>query len=596
MFDSVLIANRGEIAVRVIRACRELAVRSVAVFSEADRGAPHARFADEAHLVGPPPARESYLNGERILEVALQAGVDAVHPGYGFLSENADFARECEARGFVFIGPGSAAIARMGNKLLAREVALNAGVDVVPGTNGPIDDPEAAIAFADEHGYPIAVKATFGGGGRGMKVVWSANAMAEAIGSAQREAIASFGRADCHIERYLTRARHVEVQLLADLDGKTIHLGDRDCTLQRRHQKLVEEAPAPGISAEVRTVMSKAAVTIAREIGYVNAGTCEFLLADDNRTFFFLEMNTRLQVEHPVTEFITGVDLVHKQLQIASGEGMHLTQPEVTVSGHAIEVRINAEDPSSDFLPSSGVIRELRVPRGPWVRFDSGAEAGYEVPLAYDSMIGKLIVWGEDRDSARRRMIRALGELIVTGVPTTAAFHKLAMQHEDFVAGTHSTLSVESEWDLSSIPPFETDRGTRNGAAADPRTPDRPHAVRKVVLTISGQPMHVAVYGEHASDTALGSATRSVPTHIPTDPRYAEPDIPQILAPMQGTIIKYAVRPGDAVRAGDMVCVIEAMKMEIQVLAPRDGMVTSTPYAVGDVVDRGVALASIESP
>ncbi|MEX1162096.1 MAG: biotin carboxylase N-terminal domain-containing protein, partial [Nitriliruptor sp.] len=393
MFDAVLVANRGEIAIRVIRACRELGVRSVAVYSEVDRDAPHVRHADEAYLLGPAAAAESYLNQERILEVAREAGVDAIHPGYGFFSENADFAQACADAGFVFVGPGPEAIAKMGDKLSAREVALNAGVPIVPGTREPTEDAEEAVAFGDEYGYPVAVKAMFGGGGRGMKVVKDAASMREALDAATREAKAAFGRGECYLERYLERPRHVEIQVLADTDGTTLHLGERDCSLQRRHQKLVEEAPAAGLSPDVRAKMGEAAVRVAKEMGYVNAGTCEFLLDDDGETFYFLEMNTRLQVEHPVTELITGRDLAQAQLRIASGEGIGFTQDDVVLTGHAIEVRINAEEPASGFVPTPGLITELVAPLGPWVRFDTGAESGYEVPRDYDSMIGKLIVW-----------------------------------------------------------------------------------------------------------------------------------------------------------------------------------------------------------
>ncbi|MEX2504757.1 MAG: acetyl-CoA carboxylase biotin carboxylase subunit, partial [Egicoccus sp.] len=398
MFDAVLVANRGEIAIRVIRACRELGVRSVAVYSEVDRDAPHVRLADEAYLLGPTAASESYLNIDKIIEVAKQAGVDAIHPGYGFLSENADFADAVAAAGLTFVGPPAEAIRRMGDKLSARAVALSAGVPVVPGTQEPTEDPDEAIEFGDEYGYPVAVKAMFGGGGRGMKVVRNADEMREALEAAQREAKAAFGRGECYLERYLERPRHIEIQVLGDLDGTLIHLGERDCSLQRRHQKLVEEAPAAGISQDLRDRIGTAAIEVAREMGYFNAGTCEFLLDSDNETFYFLEMNTRLQVEHPVTEMVTGVDLAQAQLKIASGDGMGITQDDVKLTGHAIEARINAEEPATNFMPTPGLITELRPPLGPWVRFDTGAESGYEVPRDYDSMIAKLIVWGADRD------------------------------------------------------------------------------------------------------------------------------------------------------------------------------------------------------
>jgi acetyl-CoA/propionyl-CoA carboxylase, biotin carboxylase, biotin carboxyl carrier protein len=546
------------------------------------------RAADEAYLLGPAAASESYLNTERILEVAREAGVDAIHPGYGFFSENADFARACSDAGFVFVGPGPDAIARMGDKLSAREVALNAGVPVVPGTLEPTDDPDEAVAFGDEHGYPVAVKAMFGGGGRGMKVVHDAASMREALEAATREAQAAFGRGECYLERYLERPRHVEIQVLADLDGTTIHLGERDCSLQRRHQKLVEEAPAPGLSPTVRAAMGDAAVKVAKEMGYVNAGTCEFLLDDDGETFYFLEMNTRLQVEHPVTELITGRDLAQAQLRVASGEGIGFTQDEVVLSGHAIEVRINAEEPASNFVPTPGLITRLEAPLGPWVRLDTGAESNYEVPRDYDSMVGKLIVWAEDRDRARLRMARALDELVLEGIPTTVPFHKLAMTHEQFAAGEHSTISVENEWDLSSLEP--------QGAPAAGEGDDGPS--REVTVEVGGRRMAVKVFGELAAGGGGGGAGKAA------NPRRrggakgggaaAAASSEDLVAPMQGTVVKYAVEEGATVSTGELVCVLEAMKMENTINAHRDGVVTSLGFAAGDVVESGAVLARIE--
>jgi acetyl-CoA/propionyl-CoA carboxylase, biotin carboxylase, biotin carboxyl carrier protein len=593
VFDAVLVANRGEIAIRVIRACRELGVRAVAVYSEVDRDAPHVRAADEAHLLGPAAASESYLNIDRILEVAAEAGVDAIHPGYGFLAENADFARACADAGVVFVGPGPDAIARMGDKLSAREVATNAGVPIVPGTLEPTADPDEAVAFGDEYGYPVAVKAMFGGGGRGMKVVHDAASMREALEAAQREAKAAFGRAECYLERYLERPRHVEIQVLADLDGTTLHLGERDCSLQRRHQKLVEEAPAPGLSPAVREAMGEAAVRVAKEMGYVNAGTCEFLLDDDGETFYFLEMNTRLQVEHPVTELITGRDLAQAQLRIAAGDGIGFTQDDVVLTGHAIEVRINAEEPASGFVPTPGLITKLEPPLGPWVRLDTGAESGYEVPRDYDSMIAKLIVWAEDRDGARRRMARALDELVLEGIPTTVPFHRLAMTHDQFAAGQHSTVSVETEWDLSSLEP-QAPAGAGDGV-------DGPS--REVTVEVGGRRLEVKVYGDLAVTSVggagggreaagNGSARRSRGSKGGSATAAASSE--DLVAPMQGTVVKYAVEEGATVAAGDLVCVLEAMKMENTINAHRDGVVAALGFAAGDVVESGAVLARIE--
>ncbi len=586
MFDAVLIANRGEIAIRIIRACKELGVRAVAVYSEADREALHVRLADEAYLLGPAPAAESYLNIEKILDVAREAKVDAIHPGYGFLSENAEFAQACDEAGFVFVGPPAEAIRRMGDKLSAREVAINADVPIVPGTQEPTEDPEEAIRFGEEHGYPVAVKAMFGGGGRGMKVVEDAGEMKEALEAAIRESKAAFGRGECYLERYLERPRHIEIQVLGDLDGTMIHLGERDCSLQRRHQKLVEEAPAAGVSEDLRQRIGQAAIRVAQEMGYHNAGTCEFLLDDDGETFYFLEMNTRLQVEHPVTEMVTGVDLVHAQLRVAAGDGIGFTQDDVHLNGHAIELRLNAEDPGAGFVPSPGLITDFRPPLGPFVRLDTSAFPGYEIPRAYDSMFGKLVVWGEDRDQARLRMVRAIDEMIVEGIPTTMAFGRLAMLNEQFAAGEHSTKSVENEWDLSSLQPY--------GPAAAAEEAEGP--AREVVVEVGGRRLEVKVFGELAAvsgGTRGGGATRRTRKESGGGGGAAASS-EDLVAPMQGTVVKYAVEEGAEVAAGELVVVLEAMKMENNINAHRAGTVTNIGFAAGDVVESGAVLARIE--
>jgi acetyl-CoA/propionyl-CoA carboxylase, biotin carboxylase, biotin carboxyl carrier protein len=588
MFDAVLIANRGEIAIRIARACREVGVRSVAVYSEADRDALHVRSADEAHLLGPTAPAESYLNVERILTTARDAGVDAIHPGYGFLSENADFAQAVADAGFTFVGPPPEAIAKMGDKLSARAVALAANVPIVPGTLEPTSEAEVALAFGEENGYPVAVKAMFGGGGRGMKVVRDASEMVEALEAAQRESQAAFGRAECYLERYLERPRHVEIQVLADLDGTVIHLGERDCSLQRRHQKLVEEAPAPGLPAHVREKMGAAAIEVARVMGYTNAGTCEFLLDPtedpDNPSFYFLEMNTRLQVEHPVTELVTGIDLAQAQLRIASGDGMGITQHDVILRGHAIEVRINAEEPASGFMPTPGPIDRLVPPLGPWVRLDTGSESGSEVPRDYDSMVAKLIVWADSRDGARARMSRALDELVIDGIPTTVPFHKLAMTHPQFAAGEHSTSSVEREWDLSVLQPQ-----TPAGPGAEPVGPSR-----QVVVEVGGRRMEVTVFGELAAGNASSAPSAPRRSRSAAGAGRAGASSEDLVAPMQGTVVKYAIELGDTVSAGETVVVLEAMKMENTIVAHRDGVVTEVGFTAGDVVESGVSLARIE--
>jgi acetyl-CoA/propionyl-CoA carboxylase, biotin carboxylase, biotin carboxyl carrier protein len=590
VFDAVLIANRGEIAIRIARACRELGVRSIGVYSEVDRDALHVRHCDEAYLLGAAAPSASYLNIDRLLEVAAESGAQGIHPGYGFLAENAHFAQAVADAGLTFIGPPPDAIAKMGDKLSAREVALAAGVPVVPGTLEPTEDPDVAIAFGDEHGYPVAVKAMFGGGGRGMKVVHDAGGMREALEAAQREAKVAFGRGECYLERYLERPRHVEIQVLADLDGTAIYLGERDCSLQRRHQKLVEEAPAPGLSDETRRAMGEAAVMVAQEMGYTNAGTCEFLYDahtdPDNPTFYFLEMNTRLQVEHPVTEMVTGVDLAQAQLRIASGDGMGITQDDVRLVGHSIECRINAEDPGLGFVPTPGPIDRLVPPLGPWVRLDTGTESGSEVSRDYDSMIGKLIVWGADRDAARARMLRALDELVIEGIPTTIPFHRLALAHEQFAAGEHATVSVETEWDLSSLSPQ-----TPAAPSEDGDTPSR-----AVTVEVGGRRLEVTVFGDLAAGGAPAAPASAAKRRTRSAKKggMATAASEDLLAPMQGTVVKYAVEEGAAVAAGDLVVVLEAMKMENTIKAHRSGVVTSVGYAPGDVVEVGARLARIE--
>ncbi|MEX2549118.1 MAG: acetyl-CoA carboxylase biotin carboxylase subunit [Nitriliruptoraceae bacterium] len=583
MFDAVLIANRGEIAIRIARACRELGVRPVAVYSESDRDAPHVAACDEAYLLGPAEAASSYLAVEKILEIARRAEVDAIHPGYGFLAENADFARAVTDAGLTFIGPSARAIEQMGDKLSARAVAEAAGVRVVPGTHEPTDDPDVAIAFGDEYGYPVAVKAMYGGGGRGMKVVGDRSQMHDALIGARREAEAAFGRGECYLERYLERPRHVEVQVLADLDGTTVHLGERDCSLQRRHQKLVEEAPAPGVDDALRGALGDAAIRIAAEMGYTNAGTCEFLLDEDGETFYFLEMNTRLQVEHPVTEMVTGIDLAQAQLRIAAGDGMGLSQDDVRLRGHAIEARINAEEPARGFVPSPGRIDRLVAPGGPWTRFDTGARSGSVITRDYDSLIGKLIVWAEDRDGARRRMSRALAELVLTGVPTTVPFHRFAMEEPSFVAATHATSSVEREWDLSGLEPQATDDD--DDVAADPG--------QELTVEVDGRRIPVTVFGALAGTAAEegGLARRR---RRGARGGAATVSTENLTAPMQGTVVDVHVAVGDVVAVGDRLLVLEAMKMENAITAHRDGTVTELPIGPGDVVESGTVLVRIE--
>jgi acetyl-CoA/propionyl-CoA carboxylase, biotin carboxylase, biotin carboxyl carrier protein len=581
MFAAVLVANRGEIALRVLRACTELEIPSVAVYSEADRDAPWLRLADQAYLLGAAAPSESYLNVERILEVAAESGAQAIHPGYGFLAENADFARAVTDAGLVWVGPPPDAITQMGDKLSARKAADSAGVPLVPGTLEPTEDPKVVEAFADEHGYPVAIKAAFGGGGRGLKVVREQAELVEALEGAQREAVASFGRGEVYVERYLTRPRHIEAQVLADTHGTVLFLGERDCSAQRRHQKLIEEAPAPSFPSDVRERLGKAAVQVSEQVGYQGAGTVEFLYEDGE--FFFLEMNTRLQVEHPVTELVTGIDLVHWQLRVAAGEPLPWSQDEITLRGHAIEARINAEDVGAGFVPSPGKITVWRPPSGQGVRVDAGAEAGWEIPRTYDSMVAKLIAYGADREEARRKLLRACAEFEIEGIPTTLDFHRFALAHPDFVAGEVSTVTVEREWDLSAIAP---------AAPAEPGgEPVQPS--RTFTVEVAGKRLEVALFEPDRADAPTRPQRERRAGGGPKG-RAAGPATEVLTAPMQGTIIKTSVEVGQTVSAGDLVLVLEAMKMENHITAHRDGVVTELHVGAGDVVNSGEALAKIE--
>jgi acetyl-CoA carboxylase biotin carboxylase subunit len=450
MFKKVLVANRGEIAVRVIRACRELGIRTVAVYSEADRDSLHVRMADEAFCIGPPPAADSYLNIPNILSTAELLGVDAIHPGYGFLSEDPRFAEICRDAKITFIGPPPEAMEAMGNKAKAREIAQRAGVPVVPGSPGPVRNEREAYQVADRLGYPLLVKASAGGGGRGMRVVHSREDLGLALQTAQREAEAAFGSGELYLEKYLEEPRHVEVQILADARGNAVHLGERDCSVQRRHQKLLEEAPAPGLSPRLRAQLHRAALRLVQAIGYVNAGTVEFLV-DRQENFYFLEMNTRIQVEHPVTEAVTGLDLVAEQIRIAAGERLRFSQRDVEFRGHALECRINAEDPAHDFRPSPGRVVSFVPPGGPGIRVDTHLYAGYTIPPYYDSLIAKVVAWGRDRTEAIARMERALREFEITGIRTTIPLHRAILDNAFFRRGEVYTNFVQRRVDLAAL-------------------------------------------------------------------------------------------------------------------------------------------------
>ena len=587
MFSKVLVANRGEIAVRVIRTCRDLGIPSVAVYSDLDRDALHVRLADEAYALGGQTAAESYLNTEAILDAIRRSGAQAVHPGYGFFSENADFARAITKAGVVFVGPPPEAIEIMGDKISSRIAATNAGVAGVPGTNEPAAGPEEIAAFGEGHGWPVAIKAAYGGGGRGMKVVNGPEDVAAAFESAQREAQSYFGRPEVYVERYLTWPRHVEMQVFADTHGTAVWLGERDCSCQRRHQKLIEESPAPNFPDDIRAAMGEAAVKVAQACQYVNAGTVEFLVQDGE--FFFLEMNTRLQVEHPVTELVTGYDLVAEQLRVAAGEPLSFTQDSILRRGHAIECRVNAENPAGGrFLPSPGTITEFRRPDGFGVRVDAGYAPGDNVSQYYDNLVAKVVVWGDTREVARSRMIRALGETEIEGIATTIPAHLAILEHPDFVAAEHSTKWVEERLDLSGVAaPAKT-------PPADEAEEAEPRVARDVDVEVDGRRYHVRMWVPDVEVVAKAAAAK--PRRRPASVAHAgggAASSDKVTVPMQGTIVKVLVSVGDAVEVGQTVCVLEAMKMENHINAERAGTISEIRVEAGQTVGAGDIVAVI---
>jgi acetyl-CoA/propionyl-CoA carboxylase biotin carboxyl carrier protein len=581
-FSKILVANRGEIAIRIFRTLRELGIGTVAVYSEADRGSLHVASADEAYLIGPGPAPESYLNQERLLETARRAGAEAVHPGYGFLAENADFARACEAAGLVWIGPPAEAIDVMGSKTAAREAMDAAGVPIVPGTTTPVESAEDVRRLGEELGWPIAIKASSGGGGKGLKVVPGPDDAERAYESAQREGEAYFSDPDVYVERYLEGPRHVEIQILADAHGNVIHLGERDCTIQRRHQKLVEETPSPAVGDELRERIGRLGIEAARAVGYRSAGTIEGLL-DRDGNYFFLEMNTRIQVEHTVTELVTGLDLVREQVLIAAGEPLSLSQDDVRLTGHAIECRINAEDPSNGFLPSPGRITSYREPAGPGVRVDSGVTLGSEVVGLYDPLIAKLVVHGVDRDHARRRMLRALDEYEVGGVTTLLGFHRALLERPCFVAGETCHGVVESD-ELAERAEQLSHQQTTLAAAPDGRLRERVSSVELdgrlyEVKALVPEPPFAELARRRRERTGRGAHHGAAKDAVVT--------------PMQGTVLAVEVADGDEVRAGQVVCIVEAMKMENEITAHRDGIVTELSVEPGQAVTTGQVVCVV---
>ena len=575
----VLVANRGEIAVRIFRTLRDLGVGSVAVYSEADRNSLHTEVADEAYLLGPPPAAESYLKIDKLLEVAKHAGADAIHPGYGFLAENEAFARAVTEAGLTWIGPPPEAMSQMGDKVRARNTAVEAGVPVVDGTSEPVDA-AAAKAFADQHGFPIAVKAVMGGGGKAFRVARTADDLDEALEGAAREAQAYFGDASLFVERYVDRPRHVEAQILADEHGGVAFLGERDCSTQRRHQKLVEEAPSPAVTPEIRDRIGEAAVALAKAVGYRSAGTVEFLLSAEGE-LSFLEMNTRLQVEHPVTELVCNIDIVAEQLRLAAGE--RLGYETIEPRGHAIECRINAEDPARGFLPSPGHIEAWDVPEGPWIRVDAGFEAGRDIPRDYDSLVAKLICFGADREQARLRTLRALADFHIAGPATTIGFHRALLTHDTFVRGevwtrfVEDTLLDELSARLDDLPETRPRRATIVASGPAPQ--------RQLTVEVSGRRYDVTLV-DHGVRRFRPLERRA---HHHTDGAHDE-----VRAPMQGTILKVLVEPEQEVEAGDLICTLEAMKMENHIVAPRDGKITELNVTAGQTVETGALIAVID--
>jgi acetyl-CoA/propionyl-CoA carboxylase biotin carboxyl carrier protein len=589
----VLIANRGEIAVRIARACADAGIASVAVYADPDREALHVRLADEAFALDGQRAADTYLDVAKLIDVARRSGADAVHPGYGFLSENADFAQAVIDAGLVWVGPPPAAIRALGDKVSARHIAQAAGAPLVPGTPDPVADGAEVRAFAAEHGLPIAIKAAFGGGGRGLKVARTADEIDELFESAVREATAAFGRGECFVERYLDKPRHVETQCLADVHGNVVVVSTRDCSLQRRHQKLVEEAPAPFLTPAQEAELDRASKAIFAEAGYVGAGTCEFLVGADG-TLSFLEVNTRLQVEHPVTEEVTGIDLVREQLRIAAGEP--LGYESTTVRGHSIEFRINGEDPSAGFLPAPGKITSLRWPSGPGVRIDSGVVEGDAVSGAFDSMIAKLVVTGATRTQAVERARRALRELDVAGIPTVVPFHRAVLESTDFVPDAGSSMRVHTRWiETEFADTLATLAPTSPAPAPADDEPEPEQLAERVVVEVGGRRLEVVL--PVGLGVAAGRARRANAARRPGRRNGARPaggvSGTTLASPMQGTIVKVAVEEGAQVAEGDLVVVLEAMKMEQPLLAHRAGTIRSLAAEAGASVTAGAAICDI---
>lgn len=594
MFKKILIANRGEIAVRIMATCADLGVKTVAVHSEADNASYHVRRADEAVNLGAGPASENYLNPEAIIAAAVQTGAEAIHPGYGFLSENAGFAQAVANAGLVFIGPSAEAISTMGEKVAARAVAVAAEVPLAPGSDGAIQDAEQIRAFGSTHGYPVLVKASAGGGGRGMRRINSSEEAEDALAAAIREAVGAFGNGEVYLERYLTDARHVEVQVFADAHGNTVYYGDRDCSVQRRHQKLIEESPAPGLTEQMRHEMGEAAVRLARHVGYLGAGTVEFMV--EGEKFYFLEMNTRIQVEHPVTELVQGMDLIAEQIRVAAGEPLTVTESGRPPRGAAIEARINAEDITGGrFIPAPGVITALQAPNQPGLRFDTGFETGDEVLPLYDSLIGKLIAWGPDRDAAISRLRRGLDALRIDGIKTTVPAAQLVLDHEDFRQLRFNTLWLESAVHFPDPVEELTDQ---EGAE------DEDEMLARNEVEIGGRlytipyftdyvPGAVVVAGAASVGSTPSAAAGQRPRAGSGRKKSKKASDGTVKTPMQGTIVKVNVSEGQPVTAGEVLFVLEAMKMENPIVAPADGTAGAILVTAGQSMAAGSLLTTL---
>ncbi len=584
-FTKVLVANRGEIAVRIFRTLREMGIESVAVYSDADRGSLHARVADEAYRIGPGPAEQSYLRGDVIIETALRAGVSAIHPGYGFLAENARFARAVEAAGLTWIGPPPSAIELMGSKTEARAAMRAAGVPIIPGATEPVQTVASVVELGGEIGYPLIIKAAAGGGGKGMEIVADPSGVEQAFAAAQRQGLKHFADDTVYVERYLEQPRHVEAQILADGHGTVLFLGERDCTIQRRHQKLIEETPAPGVDDGLRARIGEIAVDAARAAGYRSAGTIEGLLTQDGE-YYFMEMNTRIQVEHTVTELVTGLDLIREQILIAQGEPLSLRQEDVTLRGHAIECRINAEDVGKGFLPAPGVITAYEEPSGPGVRVDSGVRAGDEISGLYDSLIAKLIVHDTSRETARRRMLRALAEFRIEGPPTLLGFHAAMLSERCFVEGSACHGIVQSQELAERARQMDETFSHRTTSVA--RRPDDSGVRTEVVaVEIDGRAFEVRVHTTEPPWAALGRRRRE------RSDETAGAGSGAVVSPMQGTVLSVGVADGERVEVGHVLCVVEAMKMENEIVTRHTGIVSALAVAPGQSVTNGQLICLI---